>query len=371
LKKKVAFIISDIDRSLAFEWIVNYIDKKQFEISFILLNSGNSHLEKFLIQQQIPVYHVLCRGKKDWVRVWFQLWNILRMQAFDVVHCHLFTASILGLTAAKMAGIKNRIYTRHHSDFHFRYFPKGVKWDRMCNHLATKIIAPSKAVISVLTDREKVAPSKISLIHHGFDLEYFKNVPVEVKEMVSLQYNPHKQYPVIGIISRFTELKGIQFIIPAFKKLLSQYPNALLLLFNAQGDYKQNIERMLQELPQQNYLTITFEPELAAVYSLFDVFIQASTDTTIESFGQTYIEALVSGVPSVFTLAGVAGEFIVDGKNALVVPFNDSDAIFEKINILLENKDLRNHLILEGEKSIKELFSIEKMVTKYSELYKN
>ena len=50
-------------------------------------------------------------------------------------------------------------------------------------------------------------------------------------------------------------------------------------------------------------------------------------DSMSEAFGQTYIEALASRVPSIFTLSGIACEFAKDRVNCLVVPYKDSDSI--------------------------------------------
>jgi hypothetical protein len=77
MRHKIVYIISDIDKSLAFEWLATGIDKEQFDLSFILLNPGASHLEEFLIQQNIPVRSLRCRGKKDWLFVWLKLFVYL------------------------------------------------------------------------------------------------------------------------------------------------------------------------------------------------------------------------------------------------------------------------------------------------------
>ncbi|MES2480143.1 MAG: glycosyltransferase family 4 protein [Bacteroidota bacterium] len=370
-KLKVCYIISDINKALAFEWIASNLDYDRFDVQFILLNPGSSMLEEYLQSHQYKVIRIICTGKKDWPLAWLSLCRLLLKQKPDIVHCHLLTASILGLSAAKFAGIRQRIYTRHHSDYHFRYFPKGVKWDKWCNRLATKIIAPSHAVKTVLTEMEFVPKEKVELIFHGFDLDYFRNVSLDTVRQVKLKYNPGDKHPVVGVISRFTELKGIQYIIPAFRQLLEQYPDALLLLFNANGDYKQQIDAQLAELPSESYNAVPFENELAAVYALFDVFVQASTDTLIESFGQTYIEALACGVPSVFTLAGVAPDFIKDHENAIVVPFKDADAINKGILEILDKDELRNKIIEVGRNSVRERFSLHEMIKELTELYCN
>ena len=142
-----------------------------------------------------------------------------------------------------------------------------------------------------------------------------------------------------------------------------------MLLFNAKGDYETQIKSQLKCLPKSNYRMVSFENDLSAVYKLFDVFVQVSTDRNIEAFGQTYVEALAAGVPSVFTLSGIANEFIVDGENALVVPFKDAEAIYFAIKRILSEPDLREHLKQNGYQSVKENFGLEKMIHQLELLY--
>lgn len=369
-KKRVVYVVSDIDKALSFEWVADRLDKSIFDLYFVLLNPGASELEQFLIKQQVPVKNIRCASKKDWPLAFAGLLRFLFRIKPDVVHCHLFTANILGLLAAKLSGVPRRIYTRHHSDYHFRYFPKGVKWDKLCNHLAHRIIAPSQVVKDVLVDREQVPAGKVSIVHHGFDFAYFEQVHAARVVALKEQYNPEQKAPVIGVISRFTELKGIQYIVPAFKNILKKYPDACILFFNARGDYQAELHQLMERtLPSGSYRTVPFEKDLAGIYRLFDVFVQVSTDKSIEAFGQTYVEALIAGVPSVFTLAGIANDFIVDRYNALVVPFHDSGAIEAAIDSLLKQEDLRTGLRQNGRQSVEALFSIDKMIHSLQNIY--
>lgn len=365
----ITYIISDIDKALAFEWIADNLNAQKFRLSFILLNTGDSHLQTYLQQKAIPVTTIRVNNKKDWPAAWWSIYKQLKKHKPDVVHCHLITASLLGLTAAKVAGVKKRIYTRHHSDYHHRYFPKGIKLDKLCNKMATHIIAPSNAVKHVLCNMEAVPPQKVTIIHHGFDLSYFNNISADVIAEMKAKYNPGRQFPVIGVISRFTELKGIQYIIPAFQKLLAIYPDALLLFFGTSGNYQNEIDDLLKNIPQRNYRKIKFENNLAGAYSLFDVFIQASTDTLIESFGQTYVEALAAGVPSIFTLSGIAADFIKHEQNALVVPFKNSDAVYESLITILKDSVLKKRLVDNGKGSVASDFSLHKMIASLEKIY--
>jgi glycosyltransferase involved in cell wall biosynthesis len=164
--------------------------------------------------------------------------------------------------------------------------------------------------------------------------------------------------------------KGIQYIIPAFEKLLTIYPNAKLLLANAQGDYKSELQKLLQKIPSDNYIEIPFEANISALYHLFDVYVHTPIDAQLEAFGQTYVEALAAGTPSIFTLSGVASEFIEHEKNALVVPFQNSEAIFEAMEKILKDEKLKNQLKINGFSSIQHKFNLEHFIQKLEKLYK-
>lgn len=103
---KITYIISDIDKALAFEWIAEELNRNKFPISFVLLNPGASALENFLKEKNIPVTAIVCRGKKDWPSALIKTIRALKQQRPDAVHCHLLQANIIGLLAAKMVGIK-------------------------------------------------------------------------------------------------------------------------------------------------------------------------------------------------------------------------------------------------------------------------
>lgn len=368
---KVTYIVSDIDKAIAFEWIATYLDKTKFDLSFILLNPGSSQLEQFLIEKGIRVNTIVCKGKESWPLAWWQLFRQLKSEKPRVVHCHLLQANILGLSAAKMAHIEKRIYTRHHSVQHHVSNKKGVYWDKLSNALATDIIAISPMVEKILIQWEGAEVSKVHYIPHGFLLESFSSVAADRINAIRNKYDFEGRGPVVGVISRFTQLKGIQFIIPAFAQLLKQYPDAILLLFSAQGDYAQEINRQLEIIPNSNFRKIIYESDIAASFKSMDIFLHVPIDEQSEAFGQIYIEALAAGVPSIFTLSGIAPDFIRDKENALVVSYQNSNSIYEAMTELLLHPELREKLSVEGPQSVKEKFSLENMIVGIEELYMN
>ncbi|HEX7845515.1 MAG TPA: glycosyltransferase family 4 protein [Chitinophagaceae bacterium] len=367
--KKVCIIVSQIDRAIAFEWTVEGLSK-QFDFSFVLIGKKGSFLSRYLKEKGIEAYEIECSGKKDALRAVWKVFNYLRKKKVDVVHTHLVEATLYGLLPAWILRIKRRIYTRHHSDYNYKYSPKGIKYDKLSNWWATDIIAITEQVRQLLIERENVSPKKITLIHHGIDTTYFKNQDEQGIRELSAKYNPQSRQPVIGVIARQTHWKGIQYTIPAFAELLKTHPDALLILANASGDYEAEIDRMLAaQLPAGSYLKIKYEYDTSSLYKLFDVYVHVPIDEVVEAFGQVYVEALAAGTPSVFTLSGIALDFIKDRHNAVVVPHCNSEAIGKAIAEVLTNDSLRSTIISNGREVVEEKFSLQPFFDKLSHLY--
>ena len=366
-KIKITYIISNVDKAVGFEWVVENLNSSKYELSFILLNASESYFFSWLKDREIKCYFVQHTGKRNYLPSFLKVFLILLKIKPDVVHTHLLEANLIGLTAAKILGVKKRVYTRHHSTFHHDYFPKGIKYDRWSNYMSTQIIAISKNVQEVLTNKEGVLKSKTSIIYHGFDFDKFQKIDNQKIIQLKAKYNISHS-PVIGVIARHIKWKGITYIIEAFKMLLIKYPKAKLILANSSGPHHKYILDQLNQLNSENYTLIKFEPDLFTFYQLFDVYAHTPIDDTIEAFGQTYVEALAAGIPSVFTLSGVAKEFIKDQENAFVVGYKNSVEVYHAIESLIENKPLRKKLINNGKQSIKQ-FSLDLFIKKLEKMY--
>lgn len=366
--KKLIYIVSEVNKSLHFEWIIPFL-KAEFDLSFILIGTSGSCLEQFLKSERVPVSSFEYFRKSDLIGVWFKILKIFIKSRPDIIHTHLWKANLIGLAAAWLAGVKKRIYTRHHATIHYTAYRSGLKWDRLNNRLATHIIAISKNVEHLLICLDKAERSKVRLINHGFQFSYFRNVDPDRKRHLYQKYkiNP-EHHPVIGVISRLTEWKGVQYIIPAFRKLRASFPSAHLILANAHGDYSDTIDVLLAELPSSSFTKIVFENDLAALYQMFDIFVHVPVDEESEAFGQVYIEPLIIGLPCVFTLSGIAREFVIHEENAMVVAFRSSEQIHASIAKLLNNQPMVELLSNNGRKAVAK-FTIGRYLDSLKNLY--
>lgn len=368
---KVLQIISNTNKSLAFEIIAKGLKENHIDIVYVLLQDKESDFSLYLKFIEIKYFILPIKGKIDKLKTALELFILIKKMNPDIVHTHLREANLLGLTIAKILFVKNRVYTRHHSTYNIEYHPSAVKWDKLVNRFATHIISISNTVTNVLTTIEGVSASKILLIEHGFDINSFKNINNDKILKLKLKYNIREDaYPVIGVISRFIHLKGLQYIIPAFNNLKNIYPNAFFIFANAIGRDASEINKLIkQNLNLDDYIQIEFEDDLYHLYALFDIFVHVPVNKNIEAFGQTYIEALAANVPSVFTLSGIANDVIDNEYNALVVNHQSSSEIFIALRRLIEDKNLREKIKINGYKTAL-LFSGDIYVEKHLNLYK-
>jgi glycosyltransferase involved in cell wall biosynthesis len=366
---KLVYIISDINKAITFEWLAEAFAVTDIEVHFLILNPGESHLETWLREHHYSVKRIHCAGKRSFPKAFIETFFYLKKLKPDVVHCHLQKACLIGLTAAYLLRVPKRIHSRHHSSLHHVYFPKGIWLDKYFNAISTHVVAISSIVKEILVDWEKVPEKKVVLIHHGLKFDDYAQVSEARKEVIREKYSLQQHTPIVGVVSRFSEWKGVQYIVPAFQNFLKEYPRAVLLLFNGFGDYSEEIQKLLKSLPESSYRVIAFENDMQAAYKIMDLFIHVPIDHHSEAFGQVYVEALIAGVPSIFTLSGIAYEFFNNKINSYIVSYKNSDEIEGAMYQVVQGlPDVRINAKT-NQNIVSELFSLEKMVGKLYNLY--
>lgn len=364
---RVTIILHNIDRSIQFEHLIE-AHQGLVSYSFILLQSKRGYLSEYLSEHGIPFTEVNYHTKKDLLKALWKTMRTLSGYKPQIVHTHLFISGLIGSVASWLIGIKYRIYTRHHSDFHLVYYPDAVKYDKFINYLNHKIIAISPIVAEILIHKENVASDKVITIPHGFQLQHWQQINPQQLETMKMKYNPQGLSPVIGVVSRLTKWKGIQYILPAFKHLLHIYPDSLLILANAKGEF--NIDKLLADIPQRNYIKIEFENDMVHLFKMMDIFIHVPTNITTEAFGQVYIEACAARLPSIFTLSGIAPHFVQHEYNALVVDYKDETAIYNAMIRLVNDKALAEELSRNAIQSV-QAYNFETFSEKILALYRS
>lgn len=366
---RVLYIVQHHHRRRHLEWVIDAIDRSCFDLTFILLGETVPTWVATLEATNTPYYYLRYPGPDHIAALISQVRDLCRSLCPDVVHIH-YGETMAGLLGAYFAGVPARVYTRHHARLPEGYAlpPREQTAGRISAAAATHIVAPDLLVRDVLLE-EGVAPHKISIINFGLDAKVYQQVATWKVEAARKRYLPAGANPVVGMVSRAVELKGIQYVIPAFRKVLDAYPNAILLLVNPVGPYQDEVVRLLaSELPGRFVIT-GHDDEIEVLYKLFDVLVHVPVGPHAEAFGLVYIEAMAAGVPLVATKSGIALEFMEHARNAWVVDYAHIDQIARGVLTLLSDRAARDRVITGGRASASAL-TVERMVSEHEELYR-
>jgi glycosyltransferase involved in cell wall biosynthesis len=363
-KIKVTCIFTHTIRWVPFELVAKHIDKNKFDIDYVILSESDPMIA-CLKELNIPHTVTSFPDYSNTPEMVKFLYEHLIENKTDIVHTHWFAGSLTGMQAAYYAQVPVRIFTREHPSIKY-YARHAASKHRLIWDCATNVIAvTNKSKEGMIEDG--IPEQKITLIPTGFDVNEYENVETSRIDKLRAKYLGNHQGPVIGVAARYVRWKGVEYVIEAYKKVLEAYSDALLVLSGTgidrvnleekirnarkedvvapQYDDIISITEKLSQLPEHSYIEIPFEPDLFALFKLFDIFVHVPTDSIQETFGQAYVDAMLSRVPSVITLAGSAADHAIHQENAWIVDYKNSDQIAEGIFALLKDSQLREKII--------------------------
>lgn len=105
---------------------------------------------------------------------------------------------------------------------------------------------------------------------------------------------------------------------------------------------------------------------LAGYYQAADIFLHASL---ADNFPTTILEALSCGTPVVATDIGGISEQIIDQVTGFLVPPKDPVSMAAKIELLIQDHQLRKNMSINASRDAKERFSLDLMVKRYLDFY--
>lgn len=329
-------IFSEVNSSPQLLAILLEAKQSGFLVSaLVFCQEGNSLLEN-LSRHGIFAQQVKPRRKLHSGGLFFTVGRNIFRRRPDIVFTSGIYANVIGLTISYLLRIDRRIFIRHHSNYHSRsgnHF--GTFVDRFCSFLATEMVAVSKLVQRILLEVEKVPKAKVRLIHNGIDLSLFK-----LKNMTSptiFDAKPNVEFK-IGLVSRITSLKGIEYAASAFAKLHNEFPFAKFTVVGKFADSFSDVKKILSELPVSNYQLLESVPSIPKFLSELDVFVHVPIGPEDESFGLVYIEALAMNVNCIFTISGVLNELPELEKYVSVVDYKSSDGIYRCLYNLISKE---------------------------------
>lgn len=233
--------------------------------------------------------------------------------------------------------------------FFMRWFHRIFSW--LARTGASKIIAISNATKNDLVKHYNVAPEKIAVIPHGYQVT--SNLPKELSAELKAKL-PEKY---ILFLSTIQPRKNLVGLIEAFAELKSEHPELPHKLVVAGGKgwkYEESLQAIEKYQNDVVYLGRLEDDDRWPVYSNADLFVHASF---YEGFGMWILEAFECGTPVAVSNNSSLPE--VGGDAAIYFdPYNKQE-IKDAIYKVLTNNEIKQEMIAKGKQRLAE-FSWEK-----------
>jgi glycosyltransferase involved in cell wall biosynthesis len=258
----------------------------------------------------------------------------------DVVHLATeFTVGVAGLKAARQLQLP--IIASSHTDYEKYAARYSVEWAlRVGWHYlrwfyghAHLVLCPSRIYEAHLHHR---GVTHTGLWSRGVDPAWFHPRFRSHSYRERLGLGPDDL--LVTYIGRIAREKNLAQLLQAWEALAPARRSAKLALVG-QGPLEEEIRR--RDIPGVHVLGLMHDRELSEAYASADVFAFPSAT---ETFGNSLLEAMGSGLPSLAASAGGVLEFARHGENAWLVEPNDASALADGLRRLLDDGALRQRL---------------------------
>ena len=156
--------------------------------------------------------------------------------------------------------------------------------------------------------------------------------------------------PLIAVVGNLSEGRGQDLAIRALPEIRRRLPGAGLVLVGAphpravDEEYAAGLRRLAAELGVTDAVTFTgFVRRVQDAYAAADVVVNPARHN--EAFGRAPLEALASGTPVVATAVGAVPEVLGEGRDGILVPSDDVDALAAAVVRVVEDRELAEGLV--------------------------
>ncbi len=296
------------------------------------------------------------------------LYNLYRKEKPDVVHHVGLKVILWGTLAAKFAnvnGVVNAVsglgvfFNEDNKSIVSKLMPKVLKFAHQQNNLAV-IFQNHEDKALFLTNKIIKEGQSYLIKGSGVDLNQF-----------AYTREPEETKVRVLFTARMVVDKGVFVLTDAAKKLKSQYGERaeFVLCGGLEDNPNAAKEEDLNAVCDGDYIKwIGYSSNVLG--ELNQCHIVAFPSYYKEGLPKSLIEANAVGRPIITTDNVGCRDTVDDGVNGFIIPIKDSDALAEKLSILIDDKSLREKMGAEARKIAERDFSIENVVARHIEIYK-
>ncbi|MHA1381773.1 MAG: glycosyltransferase family 4 protein [Candidatus Helarchaeota archaeon] len=237
-------------------------------------------------------------------------------------------------------------------------------WIKILSERCNKVIAVSDFIKNRLL-RVGVPEDKLIMIY-----EFHTKLERSGSKIKEIKTIKDEKKITIYCPSRLRKSKGIHVLIQALKLALSQIKNIELIITGI-GPYERDLKMLSQNLNLEEHVKflglVPFDM-VENLYQTADIICMPSIWP--EPLSRVVFEAMSYGKPIIISKAGGMPEVVKHNETGLIVPPNNPEELAKAINIIAENKELRENMGKETKRIADEFFNVNRAAKEHLELYR-
>ena len=281
---------------------------------------------------------------------------------FDVIHAHdwLVTFAAKSLKNAYDIPIVATIHATEagrNSGIHdeTQRYINETEW--LLTYEATEVIVNSNYMKNEIQRLFGLPFDKINVIPNGINLSNFTGIERD--------YDFRRQYAmdnekIILYVGRLVYEKGVQHLIAAMPKILSNYHDAKLIIAG-RGGMMDELRAEASNLGLNDKIYFTGYLNSKQVQKMYKCADVAVFPSTYEPFGIVALEAMLAGVPTVVSDVGGLDEIVTHGVDGMKSYAGNANSIADSVTALLYDHQLATNVSKKAKQKVKDQFNWEKI----------
>ncbi len=306
------------------------------------------------------VFQIAMKHKFDF-KVVDKLVEIIKEREIDIIHTHGYKSDILGLWAAKKAGIKI-VITPHGFSANIDFKLKAFIWLGCQTFRFADRVVPLSNQLMADVRKFGVKEHRLAYVQNGVDLsevEAQKSLPINIPK-----YDPTEKR--IGFIGQLIGRKQVKHILDIFDDLFERHSNIRLFLLG-DGEARSELEAYASTLKSKtNIEFLGFRDDRMEWLQSFDLFAMTSV---LEGIPRCLMETLAMGVPvAAYDISGV-DQLIEHNETGLLAQLNDKDTLSKHWEELLFDKNKADFISKNAHDFVYKHYSAQRMAEEYTNIF--
>jgi len=310
-------------------------------------------------------YRIESFWKYATIRQQLRFAHYIRRHQIDIVHSYGFYTNMFAIPAARLAAAPLTVASIRDTGAYLTEVQKRAQ--RMACLMTNHILVNAEAVKRWLVDTG-YRGDKITVIRNGIVL--FNPPAPNTRHAVRREFGIPLDAPVVGVHSRLSPVKGIDYLLQAARAILARFPETRFLIIGDDGlhnTYKQVLEDQASFLGIRESVIFTgFRLDVPALLSAVDISVLPSLT---EGLSNSLLESMAASRPVVATRVGGNLEIVDEGRSGLLVPPKDPAAIAQAICRLIADPNLARSFGQAGRERVLSMFSMTRSAQETERFY--